>query len=125
MISTKSFKGSDFVELTLIKHEFTLEEYLVVQKALKMYTPGVWIPIGIEVFSPDIQNQKRSNYEEVCQLFEDYSSEWAFSPQEVDIIKKSLNHFISLPLPLYGDNQFIFLRKKEREVAKQITLFLP
>ena len=75
MISTKSFKGSDFVELTLIKHEFTLEEYLVVQKALKMYTPGVWIPIGIEVFSPDIQNQKRSNYEEVCQLFEDYSSE--------------------------------------------------
>lgn len=125
MISTKSFKSPDFIELTLVNHEFTSEEYLVVKKSLKMYTPGIWIPIGLEVFSPDIQNQKRSDYEEVSQLFEEYSPEWAFSPQEIDIIKKALNHFISLPLPLYDDSQFIIFRKKEREIAKQIASFLP
>ena len=124
MFSTSALTELEFVEIKLISHQFTLEEHLIAQKALQMYTPGIWIPIGLDVFSPDIQNQKRKSYQETYQLFETYTSKWAFSSEELELVKKALKHFISLPLPLYGSLHAIRDRKRDRKLAIRILSYL-
>ena len=117
MLSIPSLNELEFAEIKLIDNYFTVDDYELIQKALTMYTPGYWVPIGIDIFSPDIQNQKRLSYQETCKLFEKYSPEWAFTSKELEITIKAIKHFIRLPLPLYGDLSSIKKRKSERELA--------
>jgi hypothetical protein len=124
MFSTSTLKSLEFVEIKIVDHEFTLEEHFLVKKALSMYTPGFWVPIGIDIFSPEIQYQKRKSLEETCRLFDSHSSEWAFSSEELEIINQALKHFIQLPLPLYGNLQSISERKIERNQIKHILSYL-
>lgn len=124
MFSTSSLKDLNFVEVKLIDHQFSIEEHLLVKKTLSMYTPGFWVPIGIEIFSPDIQHQKRKFYQETCRLFETYSPEWAFSSEELEIVNQALKHFIQLPFSLHGSLQAITKRKIECKQVKQILSYL-
>jgi hypothetical protein len=124
MISKISLKKAHFTELILIDHRFSLEEYLLVKKTLKMYSPGIWIPIGIDVFSPDIQKQRRALYHDICKLFQNYTSDWGFSYEEAQLIEDALKHFITLPLPLYEDVEKIRERKKDRYLGKNILSYL-
>ena len=117
MLSIPSLNELEFDEVKLIDNYFTIDDYMLTQKALTMYTPGYWVPIGINIFSPDIQNQKRSAYQETCKLFESYSPEWAFTEKELKITIEALKHFIRLPMPLYGELSSIKKRKSERELG--------
>ena len=117
MFTTSTLNELEIIEIKLIDHQFTLEEHLLVKKTLSMYTPGFWVPISFDIFSPDIQKQKRTSYLRTCQLFESYSSEWAFSSEEIDLIISALKHYVHLPLPLYGSLDDIRERKRERILA--------
>ncbi len=89
MLSIRSLNELQLDEVKLVDNYFTMDDYKLVQKALTMYTPGYWVPIGIDIFSPDIQNQKRQSYLETCKLFETYSPEWAFASKELEITIKA------------------------------------
>ena len=117
MLFIPSLNELEFIEVKVIDNYFTEDDHKLVQKALAMYTPGYWVPIGMDIFSPDIQNQKRLSYQETCKLFETYSPEWAFIQTELDITIEAIKHFIRLPKPLYGDMKSIKKRKSERELA--------
>ena len=123
-VTNKTKQNSKIIDLIVLSHYFTFEEYVLTKKVLNSYTPSVWAPMNSGVRSSDVQIQQRSIYHEISNLFEIYSPEWAFSPIEMTFIKEALEHFNNLPLPLYGSMHDIRERKNERKVAKRIIEFI-
>ena len=124
MYSTASLTDIKVIELTLIDYKFSIEEFNLVKKALQMYTPGIWVPIASEIFSPDIQIQRKQIIQELFKLFQEYTSDWAFSQNELYMIKAALNHFIVLPLPLFESVDIVRERKREKNLIKEIVTYL-
>ena len=124
MIFKSSLAKSPIVEISILNHRFSLEEYHLTKKALEMYSPGIWVPMGIELVTPDYSTEKRRLYWDILNLFCEYSPEWAFSTNEIKLIIDALKHFNSLPLPLYESVNIIRERKKERQIIKPILSYL-
>ena len=124
MVFKSSLFKNSIIEIVIINHSFSKEEYLLTKKVLEMYSPGLWIPMGINYSSLNDSSDKRLLYLSTLELFQDYIPEWAFSKNEINLIKDGLNHFISLPLPLYENIQVIRERKYEKEIAKSIISYL-
>jgi hypothetical protein len=124
MIFKSSLTKSPIVEISILNHSFSLEEYQITKKALELYSPAIWVPMGIELSTPNYIVEKRQFYQDIVDIFQEYSPEWAFSIEEIKLIKNSLNHFNSLPLPLYENISIIRERKKEKKIVKSILIYL-
>lgn len=120
MYSTSKAKQGKVIDLQVMRHLFTLDEHSIAEKAIKSYTPSIWAPINVGLYSPDIQNERRQFYWDVLNLFVKYTPEWVLATEEKLFLEDALNHFIHLPLPLYGSFHEIIERKRERKVAKRI-----
>ena len=124
MYSNPSLTDIKVIELILIDYKFSIEEFNLVKKALQMYTPAIWVPIASEIFSPDIQSQRKQIIQKISKLFQEYTSDWAFSQDELYMVKAALNHFVVLPLPLFESINVIREAKREKNVIKEIITYL-